>query len=428
MPRPSALQRLDWPLLLIGEIHTRFHCATNTARREKVHISWCWGDRLGSHRLSGFDTEQVAKYSSNLPNPGSVDGARVPLRCTLVVLTVSFTGVSADHLACIANAADVLVRAQEFRRKEVTMRRNKIVESLIALFFLASVTAFGAAGDKAEANGMITSRTGETLLVKTAQGSVTVVLTDNTTTKDNRGLFGLDKQKMSDVVLIPGLKVEVDGSSDDQGRVIASTITVDGDDLETAEMIQAGLHPTAEQVAANMQAIETNRQNIAAQHAYLAAHGAKIDQNNAATQQQISENMKDIEETTNRFTALADYDVKDTANVRFKVGSSGITEEDKAGLQKLAQTALGLTGYIIEVTGYADSTGSAEMNTKLSEDRAKAVIAYLMQQGGVPVRHIVAPGAMGEYGQAASNETKAGRAENRRVEVKVLVNKGIAGS
>jgi len=56
------------------------------------------------------------------------------------------------------------------------------------------------------------------------------------------------------------------------------------------------------------------------------------------------------------------------------------------------------------------------------------VIAFLMQQGNVPVRHIVAPGAMGEYGAVAPNETKAGRAENRRVVVKVLVNKGIAGS
>ena len=68
------------------------------------------------------------------------------------------------------------------------------------------------------------------------------------------------------------------------------------------------------------------------------------------------------------------------------------------------------------------------MNTKLSEDRAKEVVTYLMQQCGVPSRHIVAPGAMGEYGPASSNETKAGRAENRRVEVKILVNKGITGS
>ena len=97
-------------------------------------------------------------------------------------------------------------------------------------------------------------------------------------------------------------------------------------------------------------------------------------------------------------------------------------------LKKLAQTAKGLKGYIIEVMGYADSTGSAAMNTKLSEDRARAVVTFLMQQGGVPVRHIVAPGAMGEYGPVAPNETKAGRAENRRVDVKVLLNKGIGGA
>ena len=97
-------------------------------------------------------------------------------------------------------------------------------------------------------------------------------------------------------------------------------------------------------------------------------------------------------------------------------------------LKKLAETAKDLKGYILEVTGYADATGGAQMNTKLSENRAKAVVTYLTQQGNVPIRHIVAPGAMGEYGAVAPNETKAGRAENRRVEVKVLVNKGIAGS
>ncbi len=124
----------------------------------------------------------------------------------------------------------------------------------------------------------------------------------------------------------------------------------------------------------------------------------------------------------------ADYDVKGQATVKFGVGSATLDAGDQQTLQQIAQTATSLSGYIVEVTGYADSTGSAAMNTKLSEERAKAVIAFLMQQGGVPVRHIVAPGAMGEYGAAASNETKGGRAENRRVEVKVLVNKGIAGS
>jgi len=299
------------------------------------------------------------------------------------------------------------------------------------LFLLASVSVFGASGDKAKVKGMINTRTGETLIVKSADGNTTVVLTDDTTTRDRKGLFGLDKQQMSNAVLIPGLKVSVDGTSDDQGRVVAKTITVDGDDLETSEMIQAGLHPTAEQVAANVQAIETNRGDIAANKVQLAAHKENIEtnqQNIAGNKQQIEQNIKDIEETTSRFTALADYDVKGEATVKFNVGKSDILAQDQETLKQLAQTATGLTGYIVEVTGFTDSTGSAAINTKLSEDRAKAVITYLMQQGNVPIRHIVAPGAMGEYGAAAPNETQAGRAENRRVEVKVLVNKGIAGS
>ena len=124
--------------------------------------------------------------------------------------------------------------------------------------------------------------------------------------------------------------------------------------------------------------------------------------------------------------SLADYDVKLNAIVKFASGSSSVSKESEEALKALAESANGLKGYIIEVTGHADSTGNDAINTKLSEDRARAVITYLMQQGGVPVRHIVAPGAMGEYAPMASNETAAGRAENRRVELKVLVRKGAA--
>jgi len=307
------------------------------------------------------------------------------------------------------------------------MHRKTIVASLVGLFLLASIAAVGASGD--EVKGMIISRTGETLIVKGSNGNTTVVLTGNTTTKDDRGLFGLEKQHLSDIVLIPGLKVKVDGTSEG-GRFVAKTITVDGDDLETAEMIQSGLHPTAEQVAANVQKLEAHQAELAGHKESIEANKQNIatnQQNVAANRQKIEENEKDIEENTKRFTALSEYDVKAEATVKFATGSSKISAADEEELKKLAGTATGLTGYIIEVTGYADATGSAAMNTKLSEDRAKAVVIYLVQQGSVPIRHIVAPGAMGEYGAAAPNETKAGRAENRRVEVKVLVNKGIAG-
>lgn len=314
----------------------------------------------------------------------------------------------------------------------MSINRSKFVTGLLVMCFLrlGSVSA-APQNQKAQVKGMITARAGDSMIVKTADGNTTVVLDDSTKTKDDKGLFGLDKHYLSNVVLIPGLKVKVDGVSSGEGLVVAKTITVDGDDLETAEMIQAGLHPTAEQVAANeallaahnrqigsnRQNIQTNRQDIAASKQDIATHT-----------QQIQENMKDIQENTDRFTALSEYDVKGQATIKFATGSSKISPEDVEQLKQLAHTATSLKGYIIEVIGYADSTGNAAMNTKLSEDRAQAVVTVLMQQGGVPVRHIVAPGAMGEYGAAASNETAGGRAENRRVEVKVLLNKGIAGN
>ena len=127
----------------------------------------------------------------------------------------------------------------------------------------------------------------------------------------------------------------------------------------------------------------------------------------AAHQQKIDQNLKDIEENTSRFTALSEYDVKGEATVTFGVGSSNISAPHQEQLKTLAENAVNLRGYIIEVTGYADSTGSAAMNTKLSEDRAKAVITYLIQQSNVPMRHIVAPGAMGEY-DSSTNEVASG--------------------
>ena len=311
------------------------------------------------------------------------------------------------------------------------MNRKIFVMCLTALLFLAAVSGF-AQGKKATVKGIISARTGETLIVNTPTGEkTTVVLTDETRTKDNRGLLGVRKQTLSNVVLIPGLKVKVDGTTDDQGRVVAKTILTDGDDLETAQMIEAGLHPTAEQVETNVQAIQTNKQNINANKQANEKNAAAISstqQDVAANKQQIEASMKDIDEHTQRFNALSEYDVKGQATLNFAVGSAKISAKGQQDLKQLAEQAKGLKGYIVEVVGYTDSTGSAAMNTKLSEQRAQAVVTFLMQQGGVPVRHIIAPGAMGEYGNAATNETAKGRAENRRVDVKILVNKGISGA
>jgi OOP family OmpA-OmpF porin len=314
-------------------------------------------------------------------------------------------------------------------------KRGTVVASFMAVLLLASIPAFGA-GTKVK--GMISGRTGETLIVSNPEGKTTVVLTETTRIKDDRGLFGLREEELGATVLIPGLKVSVDGVTDAEGRVVAKTISVDGDDIESSQMIQAGLQPTADQVLEHekelleqQKAIGANRKRIVANEQQIAANTEDIETNQqkiAEHKKKIEQNMSDIQSNTQRFTALAEYETKGEATVKFASGSTKISKEDMDQLKQLAQTAKTLTGYIIEVTGFADSTGNAAINTKLSEARAKAVITFLMQQGGVPVRHIVAPGAMGEYGEAATNETKEGRAENRRVEVKVLVNKGITGN
>jgi outer membrane protein OmpA-like peptidoglycan-associated protein len=298
---------------------------------------------------------------------------------------------------------------------------------LATLFLLSSVAAFGADNFR----GIISGRTGETLIVNGSQSKFTVVLADDTRVKDNTGLFGWGRTEMSMTVLMPGVKISVDGTRDTEGRVHAKTITVDGDDIETSQMIEAGLQPTADQVLEHEKQLLDHEKAIGANKENIAANEADIETNQqaiAAHKEKIEKNMGDIQSNTQRFTALADYDVKGQATVKFASGSATISKADMDQLKQLAETAKGMTGYIVEVTGYADSKGSAAMNTKLSENRAKAVVTYLQQQGGVPIRHIVAPGAMGEYGSASPNETAAGRAENRRVEVKVLVNKGISGS
>jgi OmpA-OmpF porin, OOP family len=306
--------------------------------------------------------------------------------------------------------------------------RITIIAGLGAVCLLTLSLPVLARGD--EVQGMIMSRAGDTLIVSGSNGRTTVLLSANTRVKDDKGLFGLDKQEMADTVLIPGLKIRVDGSSDSQGQFRAQTITVDGDDLEASEMIQAGLHPTAEQVATNVVAIENNKKGIATNQQNIATNEQNIGANKqaiAAHSQQIEKNIKDIRENTDRFDRLDDYDVKGEATVKFKAASSTLSQEDKEQLKKLAETATGLNGYMVEVKGFADSTGRAAMNEKLSEDRAKAVVGYLMRECNVPVWRIVAPGAMGEFQPAASNESASGRAENRRVEVKILVNKGVAG-
>lgn len=293
-------------------------------------------------------------------------------------------------------------------------KRTKFIVGLLTLCFAAWMPVH-AQGEKTKVKGLITARTGDTIVLKTTDGTtVTVTLDDDTKVQQPKGL-GMRKKQMSATVLIPGLKISVDGTTQqDATHILAKSITFDKNDLQTAEMIQAGLDPTEQKVAANKQNIDANKQATEANQQNIAANKATIDANAV--------------ETSKRFSELSEYDTKDTIEVHFASGSTVVSAEDRAALDKLAHMAVNLTGYIIQVKGFADSSGNAAMNQKLSMERAQNVIAYLIKNCNVPVRHIVAPGAMGDAAPVATNETAAGRAENRRVEVKVLLNKGLSGN
>lgn len=271
-------------------------------------------------------------------------------------------------------------------------------------------------GQQVKIRGLITTRTADNLTVKTSEGQVNVVITDDTKVRKPKGL-GIRKEQMSFTALMPGLMVSIEGFQDAQNRIIAKTITFSGHDLETAERIQAGLAPT-------QQAVETNEQNIEANKQDIAANKEQI----AANKEQIGANEAEIESVSKRFSNLTEFDTKAEMSVYFTSGSKALSAKDKAALMDLARNAVNLTGYIIQVKGFADSSGNAAMNQKLSMERAQEVVAYLIQNCNVPVRHVIAPGAMGTADPAATNETTQGRAANRRVEVKVLVNRGLAGS
>ena len=297
---------------------------------------------------------------------------------------------------------------------------------ILAACFVA--LAPGQAQDRVKVRGLITAHTGETIVVKTREGTtVNVVVDEDTRVQRPKGL-GIRRERVSRDALIPGLRVSVDGTRQDATHVRARSVTFRRDDLQTAETIQAGLTPTEQKVATNQENIAANTESIKGHEQQIAASQKDI----AANQQNIASNKTAIDtnavETSKRFGDLSEYDVKGQLDVRFATLSARISAQDQEALKKLAQEAISLKGSVIQVKGFTDSRGSTAINQKLSMDRAQSVIAYLIQECSVPIRSVIGPGAMGESAPVASNETKSGRAENRRVEVRVLVNKGVAGT
>jgi OmpA-OmpF porin, OOP family len=287
--------------------------------------------------------------------------------------------------------------------------------SIIGLAFFSTKVA----GQNVKVEGLINARNGDQMILKTSDSPhLVVLLTDNTDVAQVQGLLKARKKEMSMAALIPGLPVRVEGTYNGQNQLVANTVRFKGNDLQRAEAINAGMHQTKEEVAQQDAEIKKQQAALKAQQGQLTEQEAKVAANKAAIDASIA-----------RFGELDDYYIRDEVTVLFGNGQTSVDPKYNPQIVALAQKAATIQGYMVEVKGYASAVGSVALNQKLSEDRANAVVNILIQQGKVPLTRMLAPGAMGESEQVGANDKSAeGQAENRRVVVRVLQNKAIAGA
>jgi outer membrane protein OmpA-like peptidoglycan-associated protein len=295
---------------------------------------------------------------------------------------------------------------------------------VLAIMVLAPLSTIAFA-QSVKVEGIIKGRGGNTMTLQTSDTpKLVVVLNDQTQVSQVQGILKARRKEMSMAALIPGLPVQVEGTYNAQNQLVATSVKFKGSDLEQAESIQAGVHETQVQAAANQADLEKQAAALAAQNEALKEQQAAITEQ----QKKIAENKAAIAANSARFGQLDDYYILDEVTVYFGNGQVKVDPKYTAPLIALVQKAMTYNGYTIQVKGYASSVGSATLNQQLSEDRANNVTNILVQQGHVPLTNMLAPGAMGESRQVGNDRTAEGQAENRRVVVRALLNKGIAGT
>ncbi len=294
------------------------------------------------------------------------------------------------------------------------MKQRKAVQLafLVALIVLSTVTA---AQTKIE--GFISQKSGSTITLQMPDATMVVVLmTDSTRVAQREGL--VRKKTMSRAVLITGLQVTVEGTQNEMSELVASSITYSKDDLEKARAIQAGVATTKAQSTQNEAELERQNTELKLQNARLEAEAARVTANRAA-----------IEEANRRFGQLGEFNILDELTIYYGNGKTALESRHQQDLLALCGRAKSINGYKIQVKGYASAKGSVSVNQKLSQQRAEIVANFLLQQCDIPLVNMMPVGAMGESQQTAkSDRPGATEAQNRRVVVRILQNKGIAGN
>ena len=285
-----------------------------------------------------------------------------------------------------------------------------------------------ASGEKMKLKGVVVRRDAETFTLRDLNGVDTVVrLTDRTSVKSSGG-FLRNGNNYGSTNILRGLNLEVEGRGGSNGELNAERVRFNESDLRTARAVESRATPLEERANATegrLSEVEQNAQKLSGQLDELAAVSNAARGGAKAAQETADAAVAGVNATNDRISALDDYVPQDSIAVNFRIGSSILNPDAKTKLDAIATKALNAKGYVLEVTGYADSTGNTDRNRALSQRRADAVIRYLVENHQIPLRRIVTPYGFGESNPIADNKTREGRAENRRVEVKVLVNKGL---
>ncbi len=277
-------------------------------------------------------------------------------------------------------------------------------------------------GQKYKIKGAVVAKDDDqSFIVRDTTGVDTrVVLSPEASIKTKGGFFG-GGDRIASNQIVRGLYLEVEGRGDTTGNLAATKVRFDEDDLRVATSIDTRVSPAE----ARLSAQEQNAQRLSGQIDELMAISNAARGGAKAAQETADAAVAGVNATNERISALDDYVVQTTETVNFRVGSAQLSPDAKSRLDSIAQQATSLKGYEIEITGFASADGSTAMNKALSKRRAQAVIDYLVENHNVPLRRIGMSYGFGELQAVADNSTREGREQNRRVEIKLLVSRGI---
>lgn len=257
------------------------------------------------------------------------------------------------------------------------------------------------AGSKMKFKGVVISRDADVFTIRDrTRQDYQVLITDNTSIKTHGGFLRSGK-KYPVTDILRGLIVEVEGRGDAQGQLVADKIRFNESDMRAAITSDTRVSP-----------VEANMERVAGQMDELYAVAAEA--------------RAEVKAVNERVSALDDYDVQENVAVTFRVNSAVLSPEAKQRLDELAAKTTSARAFMIEVAGHTDATGSDAKNFRLSRARADAVVQYLAVQHKIPLRRFVTPMGYGKTEAVADNTTREGREQNRRVEVKMIINRGLS--